>query len=54
MSQLVTDSFDIWLPANSLGYSHFNEGVIGFFGAMTSYMALQKQWRKVGSAMAKA
>lgn len=32
MSQLVTDAFDIWIPANNLGYTNFNDGVIGLFG----------------------
>lgn len=26
------DSCDIWLPANSLGYAHLNDGVIGLLG----------------------
>lgn len=46
MSQLVTDAFDIWIPANTLGYTHLNDGVVGAAGAITSYMALQKAWRK--------
>jgi len=54
MSQLVTDAFDFWIPANNLGYSNLNEGIIGLLGATTSYMALQKSWRKAGAAIAKA
>lgn len=32
MSQLVTDVFDIWIPANNLGYTHLNDGVVGLCG----------------------
>jgi peroxin-11B len=53
MSQLVTDAFDFWIPANNLGYSNLNEGVVGLLGATTSYMALQKCWTKA-APLAKA
>ncbi|BEJ16585.1 hypothetical protein CspHIS471_0511900 [Cutaneotrichosporon sp. HIS471] len=46
ISQLVTDVFDFWLPANALGYINLNDGVIGTAGAITSYIALQKAWAK--------
>ncbi|KAK4687863.1 hypothetical protein P7C73_g2258, partial [Tremellales sp. Uapishka_1] len=46
LSQLIMDSCDVWIPANNLGYSNLNEGVIGVLGATTSYMALQTQWLK--------
>ena len=53
MSQLVTDSFDFWIPANNLGYSNLPDGLVGLLGAITSYMALQKSWRKAGAANAR-
>ncbi|TXT07165.1 hypothetical protein VHUM_03335 [Vanrija humicola] len=51
LSQIVTDSFDIWIPSNNLGYSHLSEGAVGLLGATTSYMALQKVWNKHGAAV---
>lgn len=50
LSQIVQDSMDFWIPANNLGYSNLNDGVIGALGVMTSYMALQQQWLKVNAA----
>ncbi|KAL7421791.1 Peroxisomal membrane protein PMP27 [Cryptotrichosporon argae] len=50
LSQLVMDACDIWIPANNLGYSNLNDGVIGILGATTSYMALQTQWAKHAAA----
>jgi peroxin-11B len=32
MSQLVTDACDVWIPANNLGYTNLNDGVIGLLG----------------------
>ncbi len=46
ISQLVTDVFDFWIPANNLGYTNLNDGVVGACGAITSYIALQKAWAK--------
>ena len=28
------DSCDIWIPANNLGYTHLNDGVIGLLGSV--------------------
>ncbi|KAK1924180.1 peroxisomal biogenesis factor 11 [Papiliotrema laurentii] len=53
LSQLVMDSCDFWIPATTLGYTNLNEGVIGVLGALTSYMAIQIQWRKHASAARK-
>ncbi|GMK54958.1 hypothetical protein CspeluHIS016_0200140 [Cutaneotrichosporon spelunceum] len=46
VSQLVTDLFDFWIPANNLGYVNLNDGVVGMAGVITSYIALQKAWAK--------
>ncbi|WVQ82387.1 hypothetical protein IAT38_004515 [Cryptococcus sp. DSM 104549] len=50
LSQLVSDSFDIWIPATALGYANLSEGALGALGATTSYMGLQTQWRKHAAA----
>ncbi|OWZ60220.1 hypothetical protein J007_00228 [Cryptococcus neoformans] len=46
LSQLISDSLDVWIPATGLGYSNLNEGTLGAFGVITSYMGLQTQWMK--------
>jgi len=45
--QFIIDSLDIWLPATNLGFVHFNDGVLGFTGTITSIMALRKQWQLI-------
>nr|ODN88309.1 hypothetical protein L203_02919 [Cryptococcus depauperatus CBS 7841] len=50
LSQLVSDTLDVWIPATGLGYTNVNDGVLGAFGAITSYMALQTQWRRHAAA----
>jgi peroxin-11B len=42
--QFIIDALDLWIPASSLGFVNFNEGVLGIFGFLTSVMALRKQW----------
>lgn len=32
LSQLISDSLDVWIPATGLGYSNLNEGTLGAFG----------------------
>lgn len=32
LSQLVSDSLDVWIPATGLGYTNLNEGTLGAFG----------------------
>ncbi|WWD02910.1 hypothetical protein V865_000952 [Kwoniella europaea PYCC6329] len=50
LSQLISDSCDIWIPATGLGYTNVNDGVLGALGTITSYMSLQTQWRKHAAA----
>ncbi|OXG97682.1 hypothetical protein C345_01030 [Cryptococcus neoformans A2-102-5] len=50
LSQLISDSLDVWIPATGLGYSNLNEGTLGAFGVITSYMGLQTQWMKHSAA----
>jgi peroxin-11B len=32
LSQLITDSCDVWIPSNNLGYTNLNDGIIGALG----------------------
>jgi len=45
--QLTQDSLDILLPSATLGYHHFNDGVLGLAGLTTSLMGLNTQVGKV-------
>lgn len=45
--QLVQDTIDLILPASSLGYLHFNDGILGMAGLVTSIMEGRKQWKAV-------
>lgn len=52
--QMTQDSIDFVLPATSLGYFHFNEGVLGAAGFITALMGGRSQWNAVnGGAAAK-
>ncbi|KAL0951031.1 hypothetical protein HGRIS_007771 [Hohenbuehelia grisea] len=46
-TQFYIDILDLWNPATSLGYVHFNDGVIGIFGLVSSILGFQKQWQAV-------
>ncbi|KAL0250572.1 hypothetical protein I308_102754 [Cryptococcus tetragattii IND107] len=50
LSQLVSDSLDVWIPATGLGYTNLNDGTLGTFGVITSYMGLQTLWAKHSAA----
>ncbi|WRT66301.1 uncharacterized protein IL334_003255 [Kwoniella shivajii] len=50
LSQLISDSCDVWIPATGLGYASVNDGALGALGAITSYMSLQTQWKKHAAA----
>jgi len=43
--QFIIDSLDIWIPATNLGIVHFNDGILGFSGTISSIMALRIQWQ---------
>lgn len=32
LSQIVSDSLDVWIPATGLGYTNLNDGTLGTFG----------------------
>lgn len=52
--QFVQDALDFILPATSLGYFHFNEGILGAVGFTTAILGGRSQWAAVnGSAAAK-
>lgn len=40
VSQIVQDSMDFWLPANNLGITTLNDGVIGALGQVDSVVQL--------------
>ncbi|KAI0639255.1 peroxisomal biogenesis factor 11 [Trametes polyzona] len=42
--QFVIDLLDIWIPATNIGLVNLNDGVLGIFGMITSFMALRQQW----------
>ncbi|KAL5518834.1 PEX11 [Sanghuangporus vaninii] len=46
--QFAIDLLDVWIPATNLGYVNLNDGVLGFFGFITSVMALRSQWAAAG------
>lgn len=50
LSQLVSDFLDVWIPATGLGYTNLNDGTLGTFGVITSYMGLQTLWAKHSAA----
>lgn len=45
--QITQDAIDTLLPASSLGYLHFNEGVLGAAGFITAIMGARSQWKAV-------
>ncbi|WVQ72567.1 hypothetical protein IAR50_002125 [Cryptococcus sp. DSM 104548] len=50
ISQILSDSLDIWIPATGLGLANLSDGTLGLFGVITSYMGVQAQWRKHSAA----
>lgn len=48
--QMTQDSLDILLPLTSLGYLHFNEGVLGAAGFVTAILGGRTQWKAVNGA----
>jgi len=45
--QFIIDALDVWFPASGLGFVNVNDGVLGIFGFITSFMALQAQWKSL-------
>jgi len=45
--QLLQDVLDICIPANTLGFLNFDDGLIGLIGTVTAIMGLQSQAQKV-------
>ncbi|CAL1696123.1 unnamed protein product [Somion occarium] len=48
--QFIIDILDVWIPATNVGLVHFNDGILGIFGLITSLLALRQQWFKVTGA----
>jgi len=46
--QVIIDSLDVWIPATNLGIVHFNDGILGFSGTISSLMALRNLWQSAG------
>ncbi|KAI0785973.1 peroxisomal biogenesis factor 11 [Abortiporus biennis] len=46
--QFIIDILDVWIPATNVGLVHFNDGVLGIFGFITSLIAFRSQWKAVG------
>ncbi|KAI0963388.1 hypothetical protein AcW1_000477 [Taiwanofungus camphoratus] len=42
--QFIIDLLDIWIPASNIGLVNFNDGILGIFGLITSFMAFRTQW----------
>ncbi|KAI9445229.1 peroxisomal biogenesis factor 11 [Lactarius indigo] len=45
--QFIIDILDVWLPASNLGLVNINDGVLGIFGFISSFLALRAHWRAV-------
>ncbi|ODO08843.1 hypothetical protein L198_00576 [Cryptococcus wingfieldii CBS 7118] len=50
ISQILSDSLDIWIPATGLGLANLSDGTLGLFGVVTSCMGVQAQWNKHSAA----
>ncbi|KAJ7631084.1 peroxisomal biogenesis factor 11 [Roridomyces roridus] len=46
--QFIIDSLDLWTPATALGLSTMNDGLVGIFAMISSFMALEKIWTAAG------
>lgn len=44
--QLIQDLCDLIVPATSLGYTNFDEGIVGLAGTVSSLIGVQSQWKK--------
>jgi len=47
--QFIIDVLDVWLPASNLGLVNLNDGVLGVFGTITSFLALRVHWQAVNA-----
>ncbi|KAH8988903.1 peroxisomal biogenesis factor 11 [Lactarius akahatsu] len=47
--QFIIDILDVWLPASSLGLVNINDGVLGIFGFISSFLALRSHWLAVNT-----
>ncbi|KAI9145066.1 peroxisomal biogenesis factor 11 [Paraphysoderma sedebokerense] len=45
--QLFSESVDILIPANGLGYINVSDGFVGLCGTITGLMGIEAQWNKV-------
>jgi peroxin-11B len=47
--QFIIDILDVWLPASTLGLVKINDGVLGIFGFISSFLALRAHWLAVNA-----
>jgi len=47
--QFIIDILDVWLPASTLGLVKINDGVLGMFGFISSFLALRAHWLTVNA-----
>ncbi|KAI9460909.1 peroxisomal biogenesis factor 11 [Lactarius psammicola] len=47
--QFIIDILDVWLPASNLGLVNINDGALGIFGTISSFLALRAQWLAVNA-----
>ncbi|KAF8271425.1 peroxisomal biogenesis factor 11 [Lactarius quietus] len=47
--QFIIDILDVWLPASNLGLVNLNDGVLGVFGTISSFLALRAHWLSVNA-----
>ncbi|CAI7675738.1 unnamed protein product [Penicillium pancosmium] len=44
--QLVSDLFDLTIPATAVGIANFDDGIVGIAGTVSSLIGTWSQWRK--------
>jgi peroxin-11B len=47
--QFIIDILDVWTPAASLGLVNINDGVLGIFGFISSFLSLRSHWLAVNA-----
>lgn len=46
--QLTSDLCDLTVPATALGYTNFDDGIVGLAGTLSSLLGIQGVWEKTG------
>ena len=45
--QLLQDICDLAAPTTALGFTNFDDGVIGLAGTLSSLLGVRSQWKKI-------